>query len=134
MDGKAIGNRIKALRCYCGMTQDDLAGKANVSKQTIARWEKGNISSVLERLNLVATALETTVDYIKNGVPIKEETPDLKKAYDVVIKSRYFSDFLSCILRGSACEDFDSLNIERYNAKECARKLFDDAECSIHEV
>lgn len=134
MDGKAIGNRIKALRCYRGMTQDDLAERVNVSKFSIVRWEKGNIPSVWEELKLIATALGTTSDYIKNGVPIKEETPDLKKAYDVVIKSRYFSDFLSCVLRGSACEDFKSLDIERKNARDCAEKLFDDAEYSIHEV
>ena len=36
-----IGNKINQLRKLSGMTQEQLAEKLNVSRQTISKWEKG---------------------------------------------------------------------------------------------
>ncbi len=36
-----IGNRLNQLRKLSGMTQEQLAEKLSVSRQTISRWETG---------------------------------------------------------------------------------------------
>ena len=36
-----IGNKINQLRKLSGMTQEQLAEKLNVSRQTISKWESG---------------------------------------------------------------------------------------------
>lgn len=36
-----IGENIKAIRKNKGMTQEELAIKLNVARQTISKWEKG---------------------------------------------------------------------------------------------
>lgn len=36
-----LGNRIKQYRAARGWSQDDLAEKAYVSRQTISNWENG---------------------------------------------------------------------------------------------
>lgn len=36
-----IGNRLNQLRKLSGMTQEQLAEKLSVSRQTVSRWETG---------------------------------------------------------------------------------------------
>ncbi|WP_446692496.1 helix-turn-helix transcriptional regulator [Ruminiclostridium cellobioparum] len=36
-----LADKILNLRKTCGMSQDDLAEKLNVSRQAISRWEMG---------------------------------------------------------------------------------------------
>lgn len=43
-----IGNKINQLRKLSGMTQEQLAEKLNVSRQTISKWESGNTFPDLE--------------------------------------------------------------------------------------
>lgn len=40
-----VGNRINQLRKLSGMTQEQLAEKINVSRQTVSRWETGGSHS-----------------------------------------------------------------------------------------
>ena len=39
-----IGNKINQLRKLSGMTQEQLAEKLNVSRQTISKWESDSTS------------------------------------------------------------------------------------------
>lgn len=39
--GMEIGGRIRELRAAHGMSQDDLAARVYVSRQTISSWENG---------------------------------------------------------------------------------------------
>ena len=43
---KTMGTRIRAKREECGMTQDDLAKKLNISRQAIAKYESGEIKRI----------------------------------------------------------------------------------------
>lgn len=38
-----IGNKINQLRKLSGMTQEQLAEKLNVSRQTVSKWESGRL-------------------------------------------------------------------------------------------
>lgn len=57
--------KIKEVREAKGMTQEELAARANVSRQTISALENGTERSVLSKtLCAIAEALDTTVDKI----------------------------------------------------------------------
>lgn len=45
-----IGNKINQLRKLSGMTQEQLAEKLNVSRQTISKWESDSTSPDLESI------------------------------------------------------------------------------------
>ena len=58
-----MGYRIKERREALGMTQEQLAEKSGVSRQTISALESGKSENVLVgTLAAIATALDTTVD------------------------------------------------------------------------
>ena len=54
--------RIKELRVRYDMTQDDLARKVNVRRETILNLEKGKYNPSLMLAHLIAKALKTTID------------------------------------------------------------------------
>ncbi len=41
-----IGERIKAARMRCGMTQTELAEEVGTSKQNICKYEKGYVTAI----------------------------------------------------------------------------------------
>lgn len=54
--------RIKELRARHNLTQDDLAKKVGVRRETILYMEKGKYSPSLKLAYDVAKALKTTID------------------------------------------------------------------------
>jgi putative transcriptional regulator len=54
--------RIKELRAKHGLTQEDLARKVGVRRETIVFLEKGKYNPSLRLAHDVAEALKTTVD------------------------------------------------------------------------
>ncbi|MBQ1365095.1 MAG: helix-turn-helix transcriptional regulator [Clostridia bacterium] len=60
-----MGIIIKERREELGMTQEELAAKSNLSRQTISSIETGKYENVtVGTLAAIASALETTVDKI----------------------------------------------------------------------
>ena len=58
------GKRIRELRCAAGLSQDALAAMAGVAQNTISQYENGISEMSLGVLTRIATALETTADYL----------------------------------------------------------------------
>jgi len=54
--------RIKELRARHNLTQDDLANKVGVRRETILYMEKGKYNPSLKLAHDVAKALKTTID------------------------------------------------------------------------
>ncbi len=54
--------RIKELRARYNLTQDDLAKKVGVRRETILFIEKGNYNPSLKLAHDIATTLQTTID------------------------------------------------------------------------
>jgi len=57
-------NRIKELRNKLNLTQEALADKVGVRRETIVFLEKGKYNPSLELAHKVADALETTLDFL----------------------------------------------------------------------
>lgn len=76
-----VGSRIRALREEAGLTQSELAALAYVTRQSVGNWERGNTLPDVQSLQLVARALNTTVDgLLGDGLPsIMEETVEARR-------------------------------------------------------
>ena len=62
-----VGSRIKSLRKEKKLTQKQLGKLADVSDAAVVLWEKDVNTPKLEKLQLIAPALNTTIDYILYG-------------------------------------------------------------------
>lgn len=59
-----VGRRLRLHRVWLALTQDELAGKAGVSRNYISSIERGTIGLDAWRLRLVARALGTTLGWL----------------------------------------------------------------------
>ena len=57
-----LKTRIKELRARYDLTQDELAKKVGVRRETILFIEKGNYNPSLKLAHDIAKALQTTID------------------------------------------------------------------------
>ncbi len=62
-----VGERIKSLRTQAGLTQGTLAAKVGLSYVQIGRYEKRGALPSADVLAKLATALNTTTDFLMHG-------------------------------------------------------------------
>lgn len=74
-----IGNHIRLLRIQKQMTQDELAEKLFVSRQTISNYETGRSQPDLDMLLRISDALGVTAQSILYGTPDTAEQLTAKK-------------------------------------------------------
>ena len=70
-----LNENIKAIRKSKGLSQEELAVKLNVVRQTISKWEKGLSVPDSDMLISISEALKTSVSTLL-GDTIAEETPN----------------------------------------------------------
>ena len=66
-----LNENIKALRKTKGLTQDELAIRLNVVRQTVSKWEKGLSVPDVEMLQRIAEVFEVSVSQLL-GTPINQ--------------------------------------------------------------
>lgn len=71
-----IGSRIKEVRRERGMSQADLAAKADISMPHVSEIELGKTSMRLSSFIRIVEALEVSSDYL-----IRANVPDVKSIY-----------------------------------------------------
>lgn len=71
-------DNLRKLRRSKGLSQEELAIKLNVVRQTISKWEQGSSVPDSEMLLRIATELDTTVNVLLGDTVDAEESPDLK--------------------------------------------------------
>ena len=71
-----IGKNIKKKRNEKGITQDQLAEKLNVARQTVSSWEMGRTEPDVDTLTKLAEVLDVTEeDLIYDDQPEKAQAP-----------------------------------------------------------
>lgn len=70
-----LNDNIKALRMAKGLSQEELASRIHVVRQTISKWEKGISVPDTEALTQLAEALETTVPKLLGEALPEPEAP-----------------------------------------------------------
>lgn len=73
-----LNENIKAIRKSKGLSQEELAVKLNVVRQTISKWEKGLSVPDSEILLSISEALETPVSVLLGETITESKTEDLK--------------------------------------------------------
>ena len=71
-----FSENLKAMRKAKGYTQEELAIKLNVTRQTISKWEKGLSVPDVDFLFKIADVLETSVGTLLGGAIMDEVNKD----------------------------------------------------------
>ena len=98
-----FNNRLYQLRKQKGLSQEELASRLNVSRQTVSKWEVGDSTPDMEKLAAMSELFDVSLDQLVLGketpqgeVPAKSElvsiinekvlTPDNKKKAKSALK------------------------------------------------
>ena len=73
-----LRDNLKNLRKAKGLSQEELAVKLNVVRQTVSKWEQGLSVPDSEMLLRIAAELDTTVNVLLGDTVDAEESSDLK--------------------------------------------------------
>ncbi|MCR5802691.1 MAG: helix-turn-helix domain-containing protein [Clostridia bacterium] len=78
-----IADRIQSLRKAKGMSQEELADAAGVSRQAVSKWESEQSIPDIDKIVILSEIFDVTTDYILKGIePVN--TNDHKTMADVI--------------------------------------------------
>ncbi len=97
-----LSENIRAIRKSKGLSQEELAVKLNVVRQTISKWEHGLSVPDSDLLIAIADALDTSVSTLLGESVVETQSEDVK-----VI-----------------CEKLELINLQLAQRKEQRRKIF----------
>ena len=86
------GKQIRHLRTQSGMTQEELAGKLNVTRQALSNWERDVNEPYLNTLKKICFLFGVQIDDFAKEVITKMETFE-KKTNDNLISMIWQLDF-----------------------------------------
>lgn len=69
-----FNNRLYRLRKQKGFSQEELANRLNVSRQTISKWEVGDSTPDMEKLIAISDLFNVSLDNLITG---KEDKPQI---------------------------------------------------------
>ena len=97
-----LNENIKAIRKSKGLSQEELAIKLNVVRQTISKWEQGLSVPDSDMLISISEALETPVSTLLGETVIESKADDLK----------------------AISEKLEIINLQLAQRKDTRRKIF----------
>ena len=62
-----FNNRLYQLRKQKGLSQEELANRLNVSRQTVSKWEVGDSTPEMEKLIAISDLFDISLDKIVMG-------------------------------------------------------------------
>lgn len=93
-----LSDKIIGLRKTAGMSQEDLAEKLSVSRQTISRWESGAAMPDANNILQLSKLFGVTTDYLLNDN--YESDADVSAVYTIrerIIQRTIAGIFISCV-------------------------------------
>ena len=94
-----IGNKINQLRKLSGMTQEQLAEKLNVSRQTISKWESDSTSPDLESIVKISRIFHVSLDdLLKEGEAGVANTTDEQISLEDLMKINLHNRTMTLLL------------------------------------
>ena len=87
-----FNNKLYELRKQKGFSQEELANRLNVSRQTISKWEVGESTPDMEKLAAISDLFEVSLDEL-----VLDKAPKAE-ATEQVVKSEFYSDIKENIL------------------------------------
>lgn len=88
-----FNNKLYELRKQKGLSQEELANRLNVSRQTVSKWEVGESSPDMEKLVAISELFDISLDELVLDKAVKKE-----EASAQVVKSELYSDIKEHVL------------------------------------
>ena len=114
-----MGIKISNARKNIGMTQQDMADRLSVTRQTVSRWEAGTVLPDIEKLPDIASMLGVSCDYLLKDEMGEDEMPAVTVPSGIgrllmglkgsKVKLNFFEDQADIDLYDKVCtiEDFE---------------------------
>lgn len=90
-----LGKNIYTLRKKIGLSQEQLAEKVNVTRQTISNWELGETFPNPEQLKLLSVSLGVSIDDLVENVEFITNK-ELLQNNNINLKSKRYKAVLLC--------------------------------------
>lgn len=88
-----FNNKLYELRKQKGFSQEELANRLNVSRQTISKWEVGESTPDMENLVAISELFEISLDEL-----VLDKVPKEADTSAQVVKSEFYSDIKENVL------------------------------------
>ncbi len=75
--------KLFELRKQKGISQEELADKLNISRQTLSKWESGNSTPDMEKLILLSDYFEISLDELVFGNKLETHNESLKEGITI---------------------------------------------------
>lgn len=72
-----FGKKMQELRKKNNLSQEDLAEKVGVARQTISKWELGETSPDLKQANILSEIFNVSIDSLLNDKEVKVQRPTI---------------------------------------------------------
>lgn len=88
-----FNNKLYELRKQKGLSQEELAGRLNVSRQTISKWEVGESAPDMDNLVSISELFGVSLDELVLDKTLEKEQPSVQ-----VVRSELYSDIKEHVL------------------------------------
>ena len=128
-----LGNRIRELRKKKGISQEELAEKIGVARQTISKWELGETSPDLKQAKELSRIFKISLDELTNN-DIKEvlieKTSNTEKLAGLILKLiKFFVIFIIVVFILLITASILFRNVRRKNS---GRLMDVSIQCELH--
>ena len=91
-----FNNKLYSLRKQKGFSQEELANRLNVSRQTISKWEVGESTPDMENLVAISELFEVSLDELVLNRTL--EVPEKAEPSEQIVRSEFYSDIKENVL------------------------------------
>lgn len=88
-----FNNKLYELRKQKGFSQEELANRLNVSRQTISKWEVGESTPDMEKLVAISDLFGVSLDEL-----VLDKAPEKAEASEQIVRSELYSDIKKHVL------------------------------------
>ena len=88
-----FNNKLYELRKKRGYSQEELANRLNVSRQTVSKWEVGESTPDMEKLVAISDLFEMSLDEL-----VKDKVPEQAAPQEQIVRSEFYSDLKKHVL------------------------------------
>lgn len=99
-----FSEKLLTLRKAKNLTQEELAEKLNVSRQSVSKWESGQAAPELDKIVAISTVFDVTTDYLLKSSEIDDlsvKTEMLEKQQEQMLaREKRQQKIRECVLYG----------------------------------
>lgn len=80
----SLGEKLLDLRKKAGLSQEDVANKLGVSRQTVSKWETDQTVPELIKAKLLSQLYNVSYDYLISGSPLGGDVTSIEMIVDEI--------------------------------------------------